>query len=411
MISRRMIMRLAGGALAASGLETVSKAARANEKTFLSLGLSEGVYDTATLEALPGKKPLIKLSYRPPNYETPVSDFTSEFTPNESFFVRYHLVGIPERIDAAQWKLKVGGEGVVKPLQLSLSELRSGFDVVEVAAVCQCSGYRRGFSEPHVAGVQWGLGAVGNALWKGARLKDVLDRAGVRAETVEIVISGADGPVLDKTPDFAKSIPLDKAFDDNTLIAYEMNGAPLPFYNGFPIRLIVPGWTATYWIKHLDTIEAATKPFTGFWVKNAYRIPRGKFPSIEHFLTQMTTANEPITDILVNSLITAPEDGHTMRVAETAEVRGLAWDGGYGISRVEISMDGGRVWRDADLGKDFGRFAFRTFRFSFTPPGAGRYQVLAKASNAVGQTQAEKLIFNPAGYHNNVVRSLTINAM
>ena len=238
---------------------------------------------------------------------------------------------------------------------------------MDIAAVCQCSGNRRGFSEPHVPGVEWGLGAVGNAMWRGVRLKDVLSRANVRPETVEIVVNGADGPVLDGTPDFVKSIPISKALDDNTLIAYEMNGAPLPHYNGFPIRLIVPGWTATYWMKHLDTIEAWTKPFTGFWMTGAYRIPTGKFPIVQHFLSQMTAANEPITEMVVNSMITAPDDGHTMRAAETAEIRGLAWDGGYGINRVEISVDGGETWREAALGNDLGRFAFRSFRFPFTP--------------------------------------------
>ena len=407
MISRRAMV--AGGALALAGSRPLSRAALAAETSFLPQGLPQGVYDTATLEALPGKKPLIKLSYRPPNYETPLSYFTSEFTPNESFFVRYHLSAIPEGIDAAQWKLKIGGDGAGKPLELSVSELRSGFEPVEIAAVCQCSGNRRGFSEPHVTGVQWAFGAVGNALWKGARLKDVLGRANLRPETVEIVLNGADAPVLDGTPDFIKSIPLDKALDDNTLIAYEMNGAPLPHYNGFPIRLVVPGWTATYWVKHLDTIEASTKPFAGFWMKTAYRIPTGKFPIFQHFLSQMTTANEPITEMVVNSMITAPEEGHTMRAAETVEVRGLAWDSGYGIRRVEFSVDGGQVWREAELGKDVGRFAFRAFRFAFTSPRAGVYQVMARASNGVGQTQADKLIFNPAGYHNNVIRPLTIN--
>ena len=312
-------------------------------------------------------------------------------------------------IDAAKWKLKVGGEGVGKSLELGLSELRSSFEAVEVAAVCQCSGNRRGFSEPHVAGVQWGLGAVGNALWKGVRLKEVLNRANLRPETAEIVVNGADGPVLDGTPDFIKSIPVDKALDDNTLIAYEMNGAPLPHYNGFPIRLIVPGWTATYWMKHLDTIEALTKPFGGFWMKSAYRIPSAKFPIVQHFLSQMTTANEPITEMVVNSMITAPQEGHTMRAAETADIRGLAWDGGYGIGRVEISVDRGETWREAALGKDVGRFGFRSFQFPFTPARAGKYQLMARASNGVGQIQADKLIFNPAGYHNNVIRPLTID--
>jgi len=407
MISRRAMV--AGGALAVAGSWPLSRLGAATEKSFLPQGLPEGVYDSATLEALPDKKPLIKLTYRPPNYETPLSHFTSEFTPNESFFVRYHLAGIPEEVDAAQWRLKVGGEGVGKPLELSLSELRSSFEAVEVAAVCQCSGNRRGFSDPHVPGVQWGFGAVGNALWRGVRLKDVLGRSNLRPETVEIVVSGADSPVLDGTPNFVKSIPIDKALDDNTLIAFEMNGAPLPHFNGFPIRLIVPGWTATYWMKHLDSIEASTKPFAGFWMKGAYRIPRGKFPIVQHFLSQMTIANEPITEMVINSMITAPRNGHGMQVAETAEIRGLAWDGGYGIRRVDISVDGGETWREAALGKDIGRFGFRSFRFPFTPARAGKYQVLAKASNGVGQTQAEKLIFNPAGYHNNVIRPLTVD--
>jgi DMSO/TMAO reductase YedYZ molybdopterin-dependent catalytic subunit len=409
MISRRAMM--AGGALALAGSAPLSGAARATEKSFLPPGLPEGVYDIATLEALPGKKALIKLSYRPPNYETPLSYFTSEFTPNESFFVRYHLAGIPEEIDAAQWKLKIGGEGAGKQLELGLTELRSEFDAVEIAAVCQCSGNRRGFSEPHVAGVEWGLGAVGNAVWRGVRLKDVLSRANLRSETVEIVVNGADGPVLDGTPDFIKSIPIDKALDDNTLIAYAMNGAPLPHYNGFPIRLIVPGWTATYWVKHLDTIEAWTKPFTGFWMKSAYRIPTGKFPIVQHFVSQMTAANEPITEMVINSMITAPDDGYVMHAGETAEISGLAWDGGYGIDRVAMSADGGETWRDAELGKDIGRFAFRSFRFPFAPGRAGKHQVMAKASNSLGQTQADKLIFNPAGYHNNVPRPLTINVV
>jgi len=409
MISRRAMV--AGGALAFAAPMPLAHIGRAAERAFLPPGLPKGVYDTATLEALPGKKPLIKLSYRPPNYETPLSYFTSEFTPNDCFFVRYHLAGIPEEIDPAQWKLTVAGEGVGRPFDLTLSDLRTGFEAVEVAAVCLCSGNRRGFSEPHVPGVQWGLGAVGNALWRGARLKDVLSRANVRPETVEIVLRGADGPVLDGTPDYVKSIPLDKALDENTLVAYEMNGAPLPHYNGFPVRLIVPGWTGTYWMKHLVLIAAMTKPFAGFWMKSAYRIPNGKFPIVQHFVSQMTAANEPITEMVINSMITAPADGDTLHAGQTAEIRGFAWDGGYGIGRVEISTDGGDTWREAELGEDAGRFAFRVFRYAFTPQQPGRYRVLAKASNNVGQTQAEKLIFNPAGYHNNVVRPLTLSAL
>ena len=347
-------------------------------------------------------------TYRPPNYETPIGYLDSLFTPNDAFFVRYHLADIPEAIDPARWKIKVGGEGTTSAFELGLEELRNNFAPAEITAVCQCSGNRRGFSEPHVPGVQWGLGAMGCAVWKGARLKDVLAKAGLRKEAVEIVVDGADGPVLDKTPDFVKSLPVWKALDENTLIAYAMNGAPLPRWNGAPVRLVVPGWTATYWMKHLLSIEAVTKPFAGFWMKNAYRIPTGKFPILQHFATQMTEASEPITEMVVNSLITAPAPGHKARAGTPIELRGLAWDGGYGIRRVEVSSDDSKTWREADLGADAGRFAFRPWRFRFTAPHPGKYEIRVRASNAVGQTQADALIFNPAGYHNNVARPLSI---
>lgn len=372
------------------------------------MGLPDGIYGSASLEALPGKKPLIKLSYRPPNYETPTSYLDQPITPNDAFFVRYHLADIPETIDPARWKIKVGGEGATSAFELGVDELRNNFAPVEIAAVCQCSGNRRGFSAPHVPGVQWGVGAMGCAVWRGARLKDVLAKAGLRKEAVEIVVDGADGPVLDKTPDFVKSLPVWKALDENTLIAYAMNGVPLPRWNGAPVRLVVPGWTATYWMKHLISIEAVTKPFAGFWMKSAYRIPVGKFPIVQHFESQMTEANEPITEMVVNSLITAPAPGYKARAGAPIELRGLAWDGGYGISRVEVSSDGGKTWHAANLGTDGGRFAFRPWRLTFVPPRAGHYEIRARASNGVGQTQADTLIFNPAGYHNNVARPLSI---
>src|SRR6516162_8778583 len=226
----------------------------------------------------PGKKPLIKLSYRPPNYETPASHFSSPLTANDAFFVRYHLADIPEQIDLPNWRLRVGGEGAANPFELTMADLQNGFEQVEITAVCQCAGNRRGLSEPHVLGVQWGLGAMGNAVWKGVRLKDVLAKAGLRKETVEVVLNGADGPVIDKTPDFIKSIPIWKALDDNTIVALRMNGQPLPHFNGFPARLGGAGWTGTYWMKHLVSIDAVAKPFQGFWMKSAYRIPIGKFP-------------------------------------------------------------------------------------------------------------------------------------
>jgi DMSO/TMAO reductase YedYZ molybdopterin-dependent catalytic subunit len=408
MLDRRRVLFGLGGVAASAVPSIVPGLAAATDHPPLPPGLPDGVYDTALLDALPGKKPLIKLSYRPPNYETPVGYFDQAFTANDAFFVRYHLAGVPETVDVAGWKIRIGGDAAASPLELGLADLKSGFEQVELAAVCQCSGNRRGFSQPHVPGVQWGLGAMGNAMWKGARLKDVLAKAGLRKEAVEVVVRGTDVPALEKTPAFVKSIPVWKALDDNTLIAYEMNGQPLPLLNGAPVRLVVPGWTATYWMKHLAAIDVVAKPFDGFWVKSAYRIPTGKFPLTQHFLTQMTEANEPITEIVVNSVIAVPLPGQTARAGEPIEIRGVAWDAGFGISRVDVSSDSGDTWRAAGLGKDQGRFGFRTWSFRITPAKPGAVTILAKASNSIGQTQAETLIFNPAGYHNNLIRPVTV---
>ena len=409
MITRRRLLEAgAGAALAGSGLPFLSVAASAQAKPQLTPLLPEGTRAEALFDALSGKKPLIKLSYRPPNYETPVEYFRSIITPNDAFFVRYHLSDIPE-VNAADWKLKIGGDGANGAIEIALEDLRR-FPAFEVVAVCQCSGNRRGLFQPHVAGVEWGYGAMGCARWRGARLKDVLDRVGLKKEALEIVFDGADGPVVEKTPDFVKSLPVTKALEETTLLAYEMNGAPLPHWNGFPVRLVVPGWTGTYWVKHLVSIEVATKPFDGFWMKSAYRIPVGKFPVVARFISQETAINTPITEMVVNSLITSAAEGASVKAGNPLTVRGVAWDGGYGIRVVEISTDGGETWVTASLGEDAGRFAFRPWSYAFTPRAPGKHTVMARASNKIGQTQTAELILNPAGYHHNVIQTLTIVA-
>ncbi|MCW5770653.1 MAG: molybdopterin-dependent oxidoreductase [Rhodospirillaceae bacterium] len=410
MLTRRHMLSGAGtlGAGLAAAAMGLPRLAFGQSKLALDNGLPAGVRETVGLGTLPGKVPLIKLTHRPPNYETPVSYFNSLFTPNNAFFVRYHLANIPE-VDAASWRLKVGGDAAGSAFELTLDQLKKDFKPVEIAAVCQCSGNRRGLSNPHVPGVEWGYGAMGNARWKGARLKDILDKAGIKKEALEIVIDGADGPILDKTPDFVKSIPAWKAMDENTIVAYEMNGQPLPHFNGFPARLILPGWTGTYWMKHLTSVMAVSKPFSGFWMTPAYRIPLGKFPIVDRFVSQETAVNTPITEIVVNSLITNLADGHKSRLRQPVEVKGIAWDGGYGISLVEISTDGGVSWTPAKLGQDAGRFSFRQWSHAFTPTKPGKYAVMVKASNRIGQSQAPALIFNPAGYHHNVIQKITIN--
>jgi DMSO/TMAO reductase YedYZ molybdopterin-dependent catalytic subunit len=317
----------------------------------------------APLSVLPGKRPLIRRAFRPPNFETPLADLVPAFTPNDAFFVRYHLALIPE-IDPRTWRLSVAGASAAHPLSLSLVDLRENFEPVTLAAINQCSGNRRGLFEPRVPGVQWGHGAMGNALWRGVRL------------------------------------------DDSTLIAFEMNGAPLPRWNGAPARLIVPGWTGTYWMKHLTELRIEPAPLTNFWMKAAYRLPAGTFAG--HFASQDGAETVPITEILVNSLITSPAAGRPLMRGQSAAVRGKAWDNGAGIARVEVSLDGRRSWRAAQLGRDLGRYAWREFSLPLDTSRSGEIEIAVRAVSRNGTAQPEKLVFNASGYHDNIVQTLKV---
>lgn len=408
MLTRRRLLEAAGAGLAVAGSELGSPPpfSAAFAGVALAPGLPAGVASEAAMETLPGKQPLIKLAYRPPNYEAPLEYFNTPITPNARFYVRYHLADIPD-IDAAAYKLAIGGEGANGKLEITLDDMKK-LPAYEIVAVNQCSGNRRGLSDPHVPGVQWGYGAMGCARWKGTRLKDVLDRVGIKKEAIEVAFNGADGPVFDKTPDFVKSLPVWKAIDESTLIAYEMNGEQLPHFNGYPARLIVPGWTGTYWMKHLISIEILTSPLGGYWMNPAYRIPLGQFPMVARFTSQETATDTPITEMVVNSLITSHADGAQVKAGQV-KISGLAWDGGYGIRRVEASTDGGQTWSSARLGDDLGRYAFRPWSFDLKAR-RGKNMVMVNATNKIGQTQTAALLFNPAGYHNNVMQNVTLTA-
>ncbi|HUL18898.1 MAG TPA: molybdopterin-dependent oxidoreductase [Steroidobacteraceae bacterium] len=358
------------------------------------------------LGTLAGKRPLIRRAFRPPNYETPLRDLVAPFTPNDAFFVRYHLAVIPE-VDPHSWRLAVGGASAGHALSLSLRDLRENFEPATVVAVNQCSGNRRGLFTPRVPGVQWGNGAMGNARWSGVRLRDVLQRAGVAADALEIWLEGADGPVLPATPRFQKSLPVERALDENTLIALQMNDAPLPHWNGAPARLVVPGWTGTYWMKHLTAIRIEPKPLESFWMKAAYRVPTGAFPGAR-FASQENPDTTPITEILVNSLITSHVWGARVAQGRRVTVAGKAWDNGAGIERVEYSIDGRQSWREAVLGSELGRFAWREFSVPLEPAQRGSLEVAVRARSRSGLEQPQKLTFNPSGYHDNIVQSLTL---
>lgn len=403
MFSRRRV--LAGAAVGVAAAQ--QRAFASGAWPLIAPEAPRGVADAAKLEVLPGKAPLIALTRRPPNYETPLSYFDEPITPNEAFFVRYHHAVIPKNVDAKTWRLFVGGEGAAESFELSLAELQA-MPAVEIVAVLQCAGNRRALVSPHVAGVQWGYGAMGAAQWTGVRLKDVLRRAGLKREALEIVFHGADQPPLERTPKFTKSIPVAKALEDEVILAYAMNGAPLPLMNGFPLRLVVPGWTGTYWMKHLTAIAAVTKPLDNYWMTRAYRLPRGKFAYAAPFPTQENETSVPITEIAVNALVTAPANGQRLRLGESVTVRGLAWDAGRGVDAVEVSTDGGVSFSPATLGEDHGRFAFREFFFAFAPSAAGAATIVVNARNKIGQTQTTELVPNPGGYHHNLMPRIVV---
>src|ERR1700719_2929496 len=222
----------------------------------------------------PGKVPLILLTDRPVQLETQRHYFQTAFTPAEAFYVRWHLDGIPNAVDLKEWRLRVEGS-VQKPLTLSLPDLLTKFRSVSVAAVNQCSGNSRSRLQPRVAGGQWGNGAMGNALWTGVKLRDILNAAGVKSGSVEVQFQGLDtgkGPEGFGSNKFMKSLGLDNPVLDECVVAYSMNGEQLPMLNGFPVRLVVPGFFATYWMKSLTWIRVLDKPDDNFWMKTAYRI-------------------------------------------------------------------------------------------------------------------------------------------
>lgn len=361
------------------------------------------------LVAFPQKRPLILLTNRPPQLETPFEVFNEgPITPNDAFFVRYHWSGIPTSVDASAHRLKIDGH-VGHPLDLSLGDLRKMGEAVEIVAVNQCSGNSRGFFSPRVNGGQLGNGAMGNARWKGIPLRTVLEKANIKPGAVSVSFDGLDRPPLEGGPDFIKALPLDHAMDGEVMLAWEMNGKDLPVLNGYPLRLVVPGYYGTYWVKHLSHIEVLDKNFEGFWVKSAYRIPKNDCSCVEPGKTPTETV--PIGRFGVRSFITSHGQNSTLRVGATATIKGIAFDGGSGIAEVSFSDDGGKTWRPAKLGKDLGKYSFREWRIDYRPSQKGNLDLRVRARSQTGEVQPTTARWNPAGYMRNVVESTLVTVV
>ncbi len=353
----------------------------------------------------PQKRPMIGLTQRPPQLETPFSVFNENvITPNDAFFVRYHLAGIPLEIDPDTYTIDIKGK-VNKPIKLKLADLKR-MASVEIVAVNQCSGNSRGFSEPRVPGGQLGNGAMGNARWRGVPLKAVLAQAGVQAGAKQVVFNGLDTAVIDKTPDFVKALEIDHANDGEVMLAYQMNGADLPMLNGFPVRLVVPGYYGTYWVKHLSDITVVDNVFDGFWMKTSYRIPDTADGMIEPGTAPKATV--PIGRFNVRSFVTSLADGAKVTAGATT-LKGIAFNGGSGIKEVSVSTDGGKSWAAAKLGQDLGKYSFREWTLPVTL-AAGTHVLKVRATGNDGKTQPEKAGWNPPGYMRNVIETYTVTA-
>ncbi|WP_176514501.1 SorA family sulfite dehydrogenase catalytic subunit [Pseudomonas faucium] len=397
-LSRRRVLRDAFAlAIATSPLAGLAKAA--NERAD-DVSVAAG---PRPLVQYPQKRPLTLVTTRPPHLETPFRVFNDgPITPNDAFFVRYHLANFPTSIDPDSYRLTIKG-AVDTPLSLSLAELKALGEPVEVVAVNQCSGNSRAFSMPRVFGAQLGNGSMGNARWLGVPLKAVLEKAGVKAEAKQVTFDGLDKPVLATTPDFIKALDIDHAMNGEPMIAWSMNGEEIPLLNGYPIRLVVPGYFGTYWVKHLSEIDVLDHTYEGFFMAKGYRVPDNDCFCVPPGTAPTNT--RPIAKLPVRSFITSVSHGDVLPLKQSLVLKGIAFDGGAGIGKVEVSVDGGKQWREAALGQDLGRFSFREWTLLINFAHRGATQLMVRATSNAGETQPLRAGWNPGGYRRNVVET------
>jgi DMSO/TMAO reductase YedYZ molybdopterin-dependent catalytic subunit len=371
----------------------------------LQVAIGAGVVRHGALDALlaqgqeAGDRRIVR-SVRPQDLETPTSLLDSWITPNELFYVRSHLY--TPTVTASDFKLIIDGL-VDRPLTLTLENLRQ-LPGVTMAATLECAGNGRALFEPSVAGVQWERGAVGNARWTGVRLADVLKQAGIKPSAAFVWLNGADRP-MGTVPDFVRQLPTAKAMHPDTVLAYAMNGVPLPVANGFPLRAIVPGWEAAYSVKWLTHVQVSDREHDGFFVQTAYRYPTRRVAPGAAVDAKDTA---PLGGLVVKSIITSPSEGATV-VRGPVAVKGFAWAGEADITRVEVSVDNGSSWTDAQLGSDRARYAWRAFQLDWRAAEAGSFVVLARAHDSTGRVQPITAHWNPSGYLWNAVERVRVN--
>ncbi len=361
----------------------------------LTGGLAFSRVSLAAFAAAPpivaGKEKLIVRSFRFIDLETPAELLDrSWITPVGLFFVRNHM-SEPVTLDAADWQLKIAGE-VEHPVTLTLPDLRR-MEQATVINTLECAGNGRSFQRPRVPGVQWERGAVGNARYSGVRMRDILNRAGVKPTGKHVAFFGLDEPPSN-VPKFVRSIPIEKALDPDTLVATQMNGAPLLKHHGFPARALVPGWIGAASAKWLAEIRVLPREFEGNFMKPGYTMPNSPIAPGSDVKPEDSAA---ITSLGVKSIITHPADGGSVS-GKSVRVSGAAWAGEAQVASVDLSVDGGKTWVAARLGPEHAKYAWRFWEYVWKPSGRGEFEILSRARDNKGNVQPLEGRWNPSGY-------------
>lgn len=395
-LTRRALIAGAGGAALAAPV-LAQELGRMTD-----LGLPGGPSLRPLTPAFPGKGEMIVQRIRPPLLETPMEVFgEGTITPNDRFFVRWNW-DMPTSVNAAEHRVAVGG-AVKAPVSLTLDDIAAAGEHVEVVAINQCAGNGRGLSNPRVTGTQWGNGAMGCAKWTGVRLRDVLAKAGVAGGATRVRFAGLDVPLTDGAPQFIKSIPLDIAMRDDVLVAWAMNGEALPLMHGFPLRIVVPGWFSTYWVKMLSTIEVLTGADESYYVAKSYRIPAAPItPNDKDFPTVEITTMPP------RAFITSHADGAAVALGKPLVLEGIAMGGDAALARVDLVGEGWAI--PCELGPDEGPYAFRRWQVTLPQVAGNLEKIGVRAANVTGAVQPDALAWNPSGYARNVIERITLVA-
>lgn len=408
-VGRRALLR-GSAALGLAGA-IATRAASAATTQMVELPFANGARPLAPAGMFPGKQQMILQRVRAPLLETPWDVYRKHlFIPNDQTYVRWHIPDFPTEIDVGKYRLRIDGE-VERPFELTLDELVKRFPAVQSAAVNQCSGNSRGFINPRVPGAQWGHGAMYNAMWTGVRLRDLLAQAGVKSGATHVSFHNIEEliPPIPAHAGFWKVLPLARATDESTLVAYEMNGSEMPLLNGFPIRLVVPGWYATYWVKMLSRITVTSHPGTGFWMNPAYTIPDTPNGAMQPGQTGLKMV--PINAMDPRSFITSVAGGDRLPAHQQTLLRGFAFGGGSALHTVAVSVDNGTSWKPATLGKDWGAYGAREWSLGVTPGKPGPMRLMVRASNAAGQVQPMVAGWNPGGFMYNAIEHVDVQAV